>query len=86
MRVKEKKTGVLGWSSKFNPLGLGEIIVTFDEGDATSDYISNYDVMLSDERWVDLHEALKLKLVMTDDSALNFAEATDLDRKRGYIL
>lgn len=47
MKVRHKKNRHIGFSEKFNEHGLGEIIIGFDDGEMDSDYISNYDVMLT---------------------------------------
>lgn len=86
MRVRNKDHGHLGYSSRFNTYGIGEIIVTFEDGDASSEEIRDYDVLLGDE-WVDLSGALKSRLLITDNYFTTFfPPSNDKDRDRGYTL
>lgn len=87
MKVRHKKTGGLGSSSRFNVHSLNEIIVGFDDGDMDSDYVSEYDVLLSSGEWKSLDDAFRDKDVLPDNYNTWFSEATDeADKARGYFL
>ena len=65
MRVRNKVTGTLGDSSHFNVHSLNEIIVRFDEGDCSSEFIRDYDVQLSETgEWKDLRTEFKAMVVI----------------------
>lgn len=84
MKVRNKKTGTIGQSGDFNVHAMSEIIVYTD--DCTSDFISNYDVFIeSIGEWVDMHEAFKQKLIITDNYNTNFREPLNEEEKeRGW--
>ena len=89
MKIRQKKTGLLGTSTKFNTHGLSEIIVMFrNPDDMDSDYIRNYDVYLeSSKQWKDLAQAFKDKDVIIDNYNTRFFEPpTEEDKIRGYTL
>jgi hypothetical protein len=45
LRVKHRERGYEGWAQKLNPstVSPAEMIIQFDEGDATSDYVRDWD-------------------------------------------
>lgn len=75
-----------GWSDRFNIHGLGEIIVTYDDGDMDSDYQKDFEVLIGEE-WVSFNEALKSHEIVSDDRFYHFRFAlTDEEREKGYYL
>lgn len=89
MRVRHKTTGRLGDARDFNIHSVApqEIIVGFDDGDQTSDYMRDYDVQLKDGRWMSFEDAFTLHLLITDNYNSHFFEPqTEADRVRGYTL
>lgn len=58
MKIRHKESGGVATASNMNPHGLGEIIVWFADGSATSDYLKDYDVWLQDG-WVDMRQAFR---------------------------
>jgi hypothetical protein len=89
MKLRQKATGVICHSDRFNTHGLSEIIVYFDD-DCDSDYITNYEVELGigDEvYWKDLSQAFKDRDVISDNHNTWFFEPkNEEDKKRGYTL
>lgn len=84
MRVRNKSTGVIGNSNMFREHNLKRITVT-TEFWIDDDDISNYDVYLEGEGWIDLVEAFRLKLVIPDNYTNYFrASKSDIERERGY--
>lgn len=45
LRVKHKEKGYEGWAQKLNPSAVSpaEMIIQFDAGDATTDYVMDWD-------------------------------------------
>lgn len=86
MKVKHKKTGVLGSSRKFNIHGMSEIIVGFDDEDMDSDFISEYDVYLeSKKEWKPMSEAFRDKDIITNNYNTEFREPqNEAERQRGW--
>ncbi|BBB91034.1 MAG TPA: hypothetical protein PKA28_10705 [Methylomusa anaerophila] len=86
MKVRSKKTGDLGYSSKFNLHAMSEIIVYFEEGDCDSAYIDEYDVFLeSTKTWKPLNEAFRDRDIITDNYNSEFREPRDaVERERGW--
>jgi hypothetical protein len=87
MKVRyASRPGITGDSSSFNMHGLGEVIIHFPEGDATSEEIRELDVWLeARQRWVPLGEALKRNDVITDNRVSHFREPRDqAERDRGW--
>jgi hypothetical protein len=79
------KPEITGFSSRFNEHGLGEVIVGFDGGDMTSEFISELDVQLTSGRWLPMGQAFRDRLILGDNYDQRFAEADDGDRDRGWI-
>lgn len=89
MRVRMKdKPEITGWSSSFNTHALSEIIVSYPEGDMSSEYIRDYEVFLGKtQEWKDMKEAFANKDLISDNYNTSFSEpATEEDRERGYYL
>ena len=86
MKVRNKKTGALGYSSKFNMHAMSEIIVYFDEGDCDSAFINDYDVYLESRMaWKSMGEAFGDKDIITDNYDSEFREpCTVAERQRGW--
>jgi hypothetical protein len=86
MKVRLKSDpSQIGHSGDFNTHSLSEILVYWDD-DIDSDYMSKYDVLLSDGNWKDLKQAFKDKDVITDNHNTCFAEPkTEEERERGYF-
>jgi hypothetical protein len=87
MKVRYKdRPEITGDSSSFNMHGLGEVIVQYPEGDASSEEIRELEVWLErGQRWVSLGEALKRNDVITDNHVRHFREPRDAaERDRGW--
>jgi len=86
MKIRNKNTGSLGSSNDFNIHGMSEIVVYFEDGDCDSDFIKNYDVYIKDiDEWVDMHEALKQYLIVTDNYNTTFREPRNQgEKQRGW--
>lgn len=86
MKLIHKKTGKERYSSTFNIHSLSEILVNDTDG-GDSDYIENYNVVLSDGRIKDLNQAFKDHDVITDNNNTIFFEPlTEADKKLGFTL
>ena len=86
MRVRNKVTGTLGDSSRFNVHSLSEIIVQFDEDDCSSEFIRDYDVQLTETgEWKCLRTAFKETDVIPNEMNTSFRESRSAEeRQRGY--
>ena len=89
MQLRHLTTRATCSSSSFNTHSLNEIVVYFDEGDADSDYITNYEVLLTTGpragQWVLLSDAFKQRDVIPNNHNTCFAEPrSDADRELGY--
>lgn len=85
MKVRHKEKGYLGYASEFNPHGLGEIIVGFDEGDMDSMFIKDFDVQLPDGSWKDMSDAFRDHDIIPDKYNLHFSvPATEAERTQGW--
>jgi hypothetical protein len=73
VRKKSDHT-VTGFSGQFNISALDEIVVYFDIGDASSEYIGDYQVQLHDGTWKDLDQAFKDGDVVPNDTNTYFYE------------
>lgn len=87
MKVMHKK-GYLGYSGNFNTSSLSEIVVYFEEGDCSSEFIKEYDVFIkAKNEWKDLGEAFKDRDIIVDNYNTRFFEPdNEEDRQRGYTL
>lgn len=75
MRIRYKdKPHITGHASRFNLHSVSEVIVQFDDGDATSEYIRELEVFLegSLQRWMPLRDAFKSGNVVTDEYNTQF--------------
>ncbi len=88
MKVRHKEKGHIGFSDRLNTHGLGEMIVNFEEGDASSEFCSDYEVWLeSKKEWKDLNQAFEDHDVINDNfNTIFFEPKTEEDRLRGYTL
>jgi len=74
-----------GWSTEFNTHSLNEVIVYFDDGDADSMFFQDVEVLLSNQVWIGLKEALGLHLVIPDNYNRYFREPrSELEREKGW--
>jgi len=87
MRVRLKTNhDITGYAERFNTHGLGEIIVGYDEGDMSSEYITDYEVLLTGGIWVDMSEAFKEKHLIYDNYNTRFREPiSDEEYQRGWF-
>lgn len=88
MKVRHKEKGYLGSSGNFNMHGLGEMIVYFEDGDCSSEFIRDYEVFLKQKQeWKDINQAFKDKDIINDNYNTCFFEPpTEDDRVRGFTL
>lgn len=79
MKVRLKSNhDTIGYSNEFNMHGLGEFIVIYEDGDASSEYIRDYDVYVeSQDRWMPLREAEKLGYIKVDEYDHHFWEVNN---------
>ena len=93
-RYKDKPEST-GFSSEFNVHGLGENILFFEEGDATSEDFDLLEVLIENPvttdvdagTWVDFKLALTKRYVIGDDYQRWFREpANTRERDRGWYL
>lgn len=86
MKVRNKANGSEGYSNTFNVHALSEIIVCFLDSDCSSEFISDYEVYLeSKQEYMDMLQAFKEKLIITDNYNTNFREPKDdQERERGW--
>lgn len=68
MKVKNRKTGEVGYSSKFNVAGVSsEVIVAYNDS-FDLEFISDLYVYIEAKReWVDMPEAFRLRLIIPDN-------------------
>ena len=86
MKVRNIKTQALGYSSEFNIHSLDEIIVYFEDGDCSSEFISDYEAYLSlTSGWVNMNEAFESQYIIINNENTNFREPyNDHERERGW--
>ena len=86
MKVKNKKTEAVGYSGKLNTHGLGEMIVYYEDGDCSSEYIRDFDAFIESENvYMDMGKAFQEKLIITDNYNVDFREPVNADEKdRGW--
>ena len=87
MKVRYRdKPHITGYSDKFNMHGLGEVIVTYEGGDASSEEIRELEVWLeTQQRWASMSDALRANDLITDNRVTRFLEPrTEQERARGY--
>jgi hypothetical protein len=87
MKIRNKSNGDISFSSQFNIHGMSQIIVYFEEGDCSSEYIKDYDVFIERYNdWFDMHEAFNTGMIISDNYDTCFREPiSDLEKKRGYF-
>ena len=97
MRVRYKNNPeITGWAERLNTSALDEVLLNFDDGDATSEYFRELEVLLqkplptSDHvagEWVPLSVALSTHDVVSDNyNTRIFEPSTEEDRARGFAL
>lgn len=89
MKVRLKaKPEVTGSSDSFNVHALAEILVNFDNDQgASSEYIKDYEVLLSDGNWHDMGVAFEQHFLITDNFNTGFFEPkNEEDQIRGFTL
>lgn len=85
MRIRNRH-GSMGHSSRFNPVGIGEVIVIYDDDDMCSEFIGDCDIRLRTGEWVPLGDALRLHLVVPDYCDRTFREPLYFDEMdRGWF-
>ncbi len=85
MEIRHRASGETAWASEFNTHGIGEIIVTFDDGSASSEFIADYDVQLPNGSWKTLSQALKDHDVISDNYYKYLAfPMSAIERERGW--
>jgi hypothetical protein len=81
----KKDNSIQGWSSSLNTAGVGEVIITYEDGEMSSEYISEYDVLLSSGEWKCLRESFRSHDLVTDNTDVHFREpASSEERVRGW--
>lgn len=89
MKLRKKdKPEITGYSDDFNEHSLNEIIVYFEDGDASSEYIRDYEVFLEKtSEWKDMNTAFDNRDLIPNNYNTAFSEPkTEEDRERGYYL
>ncbi len=87
MKVRyTEKPEITGDASSLNMHGVGEVIVWYTDGSASSEEISLLEVYLdSQQRWMSLSEAFRRNDVITDNHVSRFAEPrSQAERDRGW--
>ena len=86
MKITTKKTGTIAESNKFNTHGIGEVIVYYEDGFCSSEFIRDFDVFLESKKsWMDMLSAFKQKLLITDNYNTSFREPLNSEEKeRGW--
>ena len=73
MKLRHKQTMNECSASQFNTCGIGEIIVTYDDGSMDSDYAKDFDAYIpSLGVFMDFRECTRCGLVVIDDLDINF--------------
>lgn len=88
MKVRHIEKGWLGGSNSFNTHGIGEMIVYYEGGDASSEFCRDYEVwVVALEQWKPFGDAMKDGDIITDNHNSHFFEPQNTeDRKRGFTL
>lgn len=95
MKVRyTNKPEVAGFADRFNVSSLSEVLLFFDDGDATSEEIGLLDVLLEhplpssvyrDGVWVPLSDAFRSNDVITDNyNTFFFEPRSEEDKARGW--
>lgn len=88
MKLRNKnRPEITGYSDGFNTHSLSEIIVYFEDGDASSEYISDYEVFLEKtNEWKDMKMAFANRDIIPDNYNTTFSEpTTEEERERGWF-
>jgi len=88
MKVRDKASGAIWFSNRFNIHGLSEIIVGHKEYGSDSAFIKDFDVFLErNQDWKDMSQAFRAHDIITDNyNTLFFGPKTEEDRTRGCTL
>ena len=83
MKIRFKKSGIIGYSNYFNINSINEVLTGDD-----SVFIHDLDVYLRNkEKWMDMAEAFKSHDLVCDNYFTMFFEPdSEEDRVRGYTL
>ncbi len=77
---------VTGTAIEFNTHATAEVLLNFDEGDATSEFIRELDVQLPDGNWKPMKRAFADKDIIPDNTNSWFGLPTSPEEKqRGWI-
>lgn len=58
MKIRHKQTNAIGHASSFNVASLFEIIVHYEDGGGSSEFVRDYDVLLK-TGWKDMRQAFE---------------------------
>ena len=88
MKVANKTSKIVWYSSGFNIHAVGEIIIQNIEYGADSVYIKDFNVFLeAKQEWKDMRQAFKDKDLIIDNYNTYFFEPkTEEDKVRGFTL
>lgn len=80
-----KKPHITGHASQFNLHSASEVLVQFDEGDATSEYQRELEVYFPHlDKWVPMVEAFAKGDLITDDYNTQFFASASTETRRAY--
>lgn len=86
MKVRYKdRQRVEGSATSFNTHAAAEVLVQFDEGDGTSESITELQVFLPVIGWKDMLQAFKDQDIVPDNYNAWFGIPTAEEKERGYI-
>jgi hypothetical protein len=74
-----------GRSLEFNKHAASEVIVLFDDGDATSEFICELAIQLPDGEWKPMKQAFADKDIVPDNLNNWFGFPSPEEKSRGYI-
>lgn len=86
MKVRKIGTEAECTAINFNMVGIGEMIVYFPEGDASSEFIRDYEVWLeASQEWKNMNQAFRDHDLITDNYNVRFFEPITLkEREQGF--
>jgi hypothetical protein len=85
MRVRYKdKRHIEGQATSFNTHAAAEVLLQFDDGDGTSEFIRELDVLLP-TGWKDMMQAFKDQDIVPDNYNAWFGIPNAEEKARGYI-
>lgn len=71
---------IVGDTDRFNTAGIGEVIVWFPDGEATSEEISELEVLFQ-TGWISMSEAFRSKQLIPDNYHRYFREPTNVEEQ-----